>query len=160
MTGAAGRLARRRDLIAGGLLILVGVGIVMKATSYSMGTLMRMGPGFMPTLLGAVIAVLGCVLFIAALGAVEHAGEGFLPRQREWRAWALIVLSPFCFILCGTFFGMAPAIFATVFVASLADRTTTIRNAIALSVLVTLVGVVLFSYLLRIPMQIVTWRGV
>ncbi len=42
-------LMRKRDFYAGGLMLLLGLGIALKGMSYRAGTLMHMGPGFLPT---------------------------------------------------------------------------------------------------------------
>jgi uncharacterized protein (DUF486 family) len=40
------------------------------------------------------------------------------------------------------------------------DRQMTLKSSIILSLIVSVFGVALFSYLLQIPMPILTWRGV
>ena len=43
-------LTRKRDFYAGGLMLLIGLGVALKGwSSYRLGTLMHMGPGFLPT---------------------------------------------------------------------------------------------------------------
>jgi hypothetical protein len=54
---------------------------------------------------------------------------------------------------------MAPATFACVFVAAIGDREATLRSVTVLSAVVTVFGVGLFSYVLQIPMPILSWRG-
>ena len=39
---------RKRDFYAGALMVLLGIGTVVQAQFYKMGTLTRMGPGQMP----------------------------------------------------------------------------------------------------------------
>jgi uncharacterized protein (DUF486 family) len=46
-----------------------------------------------------------------------------------------------------------------VFVSALGDRKATLKSAAILAAVVTVFGVGLFSYLLQIPMQLLTWRG-
>ena len=45
-------LVRKRDFYAGGLMLLLGLGIALKGSTYRAGSLMHMGPGFLPTALG------------------------------------------------------------------------------------------------------------
>jgi len=40
------------DYYAGGLMILLGVGAAVTGAGYRFGSLARMGPGFMPVVLG------------------------------------------------------------------------------------------------------------
>jgi len=61
--------------------------------------------------------------------------------------------------LFGSYFGLIPAIFTCVFVAARGDRTATLKSSLLLAAFVTVFGVGLFSYLLQVPMPLLTWRG-
>src|SRR5262249_56070061 len=63
----------RRDFCAGGLMILFGLVAAVNGPNYHIGTLTRMGPGFMPTVLGVVLIILG--VMIAGTATVEAAVE-------------------------------------------------------------------------------------
>lgn len=154
-------LARKRDFYAGGLMILLGLGIALKGASYRAGTLMHMGPGFMPTALGIILVLVGIAIGVAALSPSEggEQEESILPESPQWWAWSCILLSPVLFIVFGRYFGMAPGTFACVFIAALGDRTATWLSTFVLSTVVTIFGVGLFSYFLQVPMPIFTWGG-
>src|SRR5271165_2379655 len=62
-------LMSKRDFYAGGLMVLLGLGIALKGTSYRAGTLMHMGPGFLPTALGVLLVFLGIAIAAAGLSA-------------------------------------------------------------------------------------------
>jgi putative Ca2+/H+ antiporter (TMEM165/GDT1 family) len=153
-------LVRKKDFYAGGLMILLGLGIALKGATYRTGTLMHMGPGFLPTALGVILILIGIAIGAAALAPSdgEH-DESILPPSPQWWAWACILLSPVFFIVFGKYFGMAPGTFACVFIAALGDRTATWLSTIVLSTVVTVFGVSLFSYFLQVPMPIFTWGG-
>ncbi len=68
--GLVERLVRKKDFYAGGLMILFGLVMSLKGPSYRLGTLMHMGPGFMPTALGILLICLGVA--IAAGCASAH----------------------------------------------------------------------------------------
>ena len=53
------RIKLKRDYYAGGLMLLLGVGAAVTGTGYKFGSLARMGPGFMPVMLGIVLAFIG-----------------------------------------------------------------------------------------------------
>lgn len=153
-------LVRKRDFYAGGLMILLGLGIALKGLTYRSGTLMHMGPGFLPTALGVILILIGIAIGATALGPSDGAhDESILPPNPQWWAWACILLSPVAFIIFGRYFGMAPGTFACVFVAALGDRSATWLSTIVLSTVVTIFGVSLFSYFLQVPMPIFTWGG-
>ena len=139
-------LLYKRDLYAGGLMMLF------------LGTLMHMGPGFMPTALGVILTILGVVIAGTALTTKEGEGEeGILPEHPQWFAWGCILASPLAFILFGKFGGMIPGTFMCVFVAALGDKDATWRGVVGLSAVVTFFGVMLFHYVLKIPMPVLKW---
>jgi putative Ca2+/H+ antiporter (TMEM165/GDT1 family) len=155
-------LVRKRDFYAGGLMILLGLGIALKGVTYRLGTPMHMGPGFFPTSLGVLLVLVGIAIAAPAFIPAEDGSEreeSILPEHPEWLAWACILLSPVFFILFGRYFGMIPGTFACVFIAALGDRNKTWISTIILAGVVTVFGVILFSYFLQIPMPILTWGG-
>ena len=52
-------LVRKREFYAGGLLILLGLGITLKGMTYQRGDLTHMGPGFFPMALGILLILVG-----------------------------------------------------------------------------------------------------
>jgi Tripartite tricarboxylate transporter TctB family len=56
-----------RDFWAGVMFIAFGVGFALVAQNYQMGTSVRMGPAYFPTVLGAMLAVLGIAILIQSL---------------------------------------------------------------------------------------------
>jgi hypothetical protein len=151
---------RKRDFYAGGLMMLIGLGIALKGATYRLGTPMHMGPGFFPTMLGVLLVLVGIAIavptFVPSAEGEEH-NESILPEHPEWWAWLCILLSPVFFIVFGEYFGMIPGTFSCVFIASLGDRNATWKSTFILSTVVTIFGVVLFSYFLQVPMPILTW---
>jgi len=162
-------LIGKRDFYAGGLMLLLGLGIAVKGSTYRGGTLMHMGPGFLPTALGILLVLLGIAIAAASLAPEpeDHAaigghgghGESILPENPQWWAWLCILMSPVAFIFFGRYFGMAPGTFACVFIAALGDKTASWKGTIILATVVTIFGVSLFSYFLQVPMPIFTRRG-
>jgi hypothetical protein len=153
------RLVRKRDFYAGGLMILFGLVMVLKGPAYRVGTLMHMGPGFLPTVLGVILILLG--IAIAGGGLLEPDGEDerILPEHPQWLGWLCILGGPLCFIIFGSYGGLAPATFACVFVSALGDRSATWKSALGLALGVTVFGVGLFSYVLQVPIPVLEWRG-
>jgi hypothetical protein len=152
-------LVRKRDFYAGGLVIFFGLVMALKGPGYRLGTLMHMGPGFLPTALGVILIGLGIAIAGTALTVPEGEDEDILPEKPEWFGWACILAGPLCFILFGRLFGLIPAIFTCVFVSACGDRTARLKNSLILAAVVTAFGVGLFSYVLQVPMPLLTWRG-
>jgi hypothetical protein len=152
-------LVRKRDFYAGGLMSLIGLGIALKGASYRAGTLMHMGPGFLPTALGVLLVLLGIAIAVAGLqpAAPGEEDQRILPENPQWWGWFCILAGPVLFIILGRYFGMAPATFSCVFVSALGDRNATWLATFVLATVVTIFGFGLFSYFLQVPMPILTW---
>ena len=148
----------KRDYYAGGLMLLIGLGSVLQGSSYRLGTLARMGPGFMPVVLGVVLALLGILIAGTALTSPASDDGKFLPDNPQWFGWACILGGPILFIVLGIYGGMIPAVFSCVFVCALGDKSATLRSSAILAAAITVFGVVLFHYLLGVPMPLL--RGV
>ena len=107
-----------RDLLAGGIFVLAGAYFALEALTYEVGTPFRMGPGFMPLVLGAVLAALG--VGVAASSYQKPDREKPLPPS--WRGIALIVGVVIFFGATIRGLGFVPVVFITAFVSALASR--------------------------------------
>ena len=105
-----------RDLIGGALLLLTGISFFWYGVEhYRLGSVARMGPGLFPVALGAVLALLGAILFVQAM-----LRPGALPEVRPARA--LPVLGGIgVFALTIHPLGLIPAICLLVVISSLAE---------------------------------------
>ena len=139
-------------------MMLIGAGAAVTGSGYKFGSLARMGPGFMPVVLGIVLVFVGILIATTALGSSEPDDSKFLPDNPQWFGWLCILAGPVLFIIVGHYGGMIPAIFACVFVSALGDKTATYKSSLILALCVTVFGVLLFHYLLNIPFPLL--RGV
>jgi len=145
-------IARRREWLGGGLVALLGLGVMLEARAYGLGTLARTGPGFFPTAIGAMLALIGVLI---ALSGPDPAHDP--NRSVDWRGWGCILSGVLAFILLGEPFGLGPATFACVFIAAWGDRRAAWRGALGLAAGATLVAAVVFSWALKF--QLPFWRG-
>ena len=149
---------KRTDYVAGALMVLVGAGAIYVCSSYRMGTLTSMGPGFFPTVLGALLIILGIAIAVtqsepenAALAALQHhSSSGW-----DFRGWACIILAPIAFILLAENAGFLPACFAAVLIAAAGDRTATVKASVLLAAGMTAFAIILFVYILHIEIPII-----
>ncbi|MGN6460481.1 MAG: tripartite tricarboxylate transporter TctB family protein [Pseudolabrys sp.] len=147
-------LLQKKDFYSGMLMILLGAGVALNSTTYSLGTLTHMGPGMFPFMLGIVLTFVGLLIFGTAVLTPLDPDERILPKNREWRGWFCILAGPMMFMLFGEYLGLVPAIFACVFVAALGDRTATLKSSFLLAAGMAVCGTILFSYILKIPFPI------
>ena len=75
----------KKDLYAGIMFIALGAFFALWALNYSMGSSVRMGPAYFPTILGWMTAGLGVI--IAIRGFTIPDGE---PRETNWRPLLMI----------------------------------------------------------------------
>lgn len=150
-------LVRKRDFYAGGLMVLLGAAVTLDSTAYHLGSLMHMGPGMFPFILGIVLTFIGILIFGTAAVTPLGEDESILPKNKEWRGWACILAGPIMFIIMGEFFGLVAATFSCVFVSALGDRTATLKGSVILAAAVTVCGTLLFSYVLQLPFPMFRW---
>jgi hypothetical protein len=150
-------LTLKKDYFAGALMMLIGIGAVLEARHYSIGTLFHMGPGFFPIILGVTMTGIGLLIAGVAVTAQGEPDDQLHIPNPQWRAWACILGGPVLFIVLGTYGGLIPATFACVFVSALGDKDSTLKSALVLGVAVTIFGVLLFSYLLQVSMPMWRW---
>lgn len=141
-----------RDMVAGGLLMAVGLSAAIYASShYSLGTITRMGAGMMPTALGWILAGFGAALVVGAFFR-----PGPLPEVRVFSA-VLILGSVAAFGLVITPFGLLPAVVASTVVSSLAEREFKPIRLIALSAALCVLAYLIFIFALRLPIPLFAW---
>jgi putative tricarboxylic transport membrane protein len=152
-----GTLIKKRDFYAGGLMTLLGAAVTLDSLTYTLGTLTHMGPGMFPLMLGITLTFVGMLILGTAIVTPLGNDERILPEKPEWFAWGCILAGPVAFIILGEYFGLVPATFACVFIPALGDRTATLKGSLILSTGVTVFGVALFVYLLKIPFPMFKW---
>jgi len=69
------RIRHQKDFWSGVMFLAVGLAFVGLARNYELGTAQRMGPGYFPTALGALLAVLGLIVAIKGLAREEGGSD-------------------------------------------------------------------------------------
>lgn len=150
-----------KDHYGAALLILMGAGVVMEASRYSFGSLTQMGPGFIPIVLGVLLMLVGLIIGLTARSQDQSSRIGLprahRPARAEWRGWLCIVGAVVAFVLLGRHDGLAPATFASVFIAACGDRENSMKDAALLALGVTIVGTLIFSWALHLQLPLFAW---
>ena len=152
-----------KDHVGGALLLVTGVAVVVAGAGYGLGTLMQMGSGFFPVVLGVLLALIGAALLAST--RTRFGGPAEAPAETahlagpvvQWRGWLCIVGGALAFVVLGEHGGLVPASFASVFIAAMGDRRNTWRSAAALAGLLTALGVVVFHFGLHMLLPLFAW---
>ena len=113
------RIRNKRDFWAGMMFAGIGVLFIGLSQQYEIGAAARMGPGYFPTLLGIILALLGVLI------AAQSAGSGNAETSVEsfgWREIFLVLGAVALFSIALPWLGMVAAIIVLILVASLASH--------------------------------------
>jgi Tripartite tricarboxylate transporter TctB family len=144
-------MEKPRDIIGGLVVVTIGAGFLMFGRELEMGTSLRMGPGYFPTILSVVMIALGAVIAIQGLrGALQENSFGSIP----WRGLALIIGAPLVFGATLRGLGLTPAVLMVVLGTAWASRYASVRSSVALSVGIAAFCSLLFIRLLGLPLPL------
>jgi len=138
-----------KDFLAGLIFLLIGAAAMLVARGYPLGSAMRMGPGYFPTVLGGILCLFG-------LYVMQRGLRSGTPIKGEWgwRPLALVTLSMVLFGFVITRAGLVPALIAMFFAAALAGREFRFREVLSLSLLMSAFAVAVFVYGLKLPLRL------
>jgi hypothetical protein len=139
-----------KDILAGAVIIALGLAFALGALDYEIGDPLRMGPGYMPLALGVIVIGLGIGIVIKGFLAGEDEAIGGV----DWRAIVLLTAALLFFGLTVRGLGVALALLGATLLASLARSRTSLIEVVATSVGLTVLSVVLFVFVLqlRVPL--------
>lgn len=139
-------LQKNKDLLAGLMLIAIGGGAMLMARDYPIGSALRMGPGYFPTVLGAIVAVLG--VWVLIQGWIKQE-----PIKRTWSLRALVIL-PLTALVFGILMekaGFVPALLVLALMSAFASPEFRLGEQTLLALGLTVLSVGLFIYGLGLP---------
>lgn len=156
---------KRRDTYSALLMILIGIGTTWSSVGYHVGTLARMGAGYFPILLGAVLTFLGLLMFVTPtyVEEVDESDQDAGPAQTDaakpghLRPWLATVAGMLAFIVLGKYGGLVPATFVLIFVSAQGDRANSVKASLALAAGVTASAVAIFYYGMQMQFPLFNW---
>lgn len=150
-------LKRPRDFWNGVVYVALGTGAILVAREYRLGTALAMGPRYFPTILAALLVLVGLV---SVARAFVGAGGGERVEPIAWRQLALVLVPIVAFGALVRGAGLAPAVFTMVVVSARASTRFRWPVALALAAGVTAFSAVVFVELLGVPVpSLGTWFG-
>jgi len=139
-----------RDVLAGCLFLLIGLAAVAGARDYEMGTAMRMGPAYFPTVLGWVLYGLGALLLLRGI-----ARGGAAVATWGWKPLAFVPLAIVLFGFSISRVGLVPALVVMLVVCAAAGRGYRFGEVLVLTVVLSAFAVGVFVYALNLPFRLV-----
>lgn len=152
-----------KDHIGALMLLALGAAVFALGLGYRMGTLNRMGAGFIPVVLGVLMMLVGVALGVTAAPPGQEKIAHPLPgdgthKGPEWRGWLCIIGGVVAFVVLGEHGGLLPATFASVFISAMGDRNNTVKGAAVLGAILTLFCLIVFHYGLTLQLPLFQWH--
>jgi hypothetical protein len=139
-----------QDFWSGVMFIAIGCSAAIGAHNYSFGSTLRMGPGYMPTLLGGILTLFGIYIALRGLRKSEKI-------KANWSLRALIVL-PLAMVLFGVlmeYAGFIPALLTLIIVAAAASNESKWVEVLLTSVVLTVICSAVFIWGLGLPFPLI-----
>jgi hypothetical protein len=145
------------DVVAGGIFVALGLAFAIGARGYELGTAFRMGPGYVPFVLGGVLTLLG--LGVIGVGLLRGRRVGWAPTETPldavpWRAIVFLTAAVAVFGAGVESLGLIPVLLASTFLAALADRRNSVVGAAVVAVGLTVACVLIFVMLLQLKLPL------
>ena len=144
----------RKDILVGLIFVGFGMAFAVLSLGYGIGTTARMGPGYFPFFLGGALVLLGVLIVGRGILGGEEGAIGVIP----WRAVGLILGAIVVFGLTVRGLGLIPSTFLTALMSAFASRRTGPLAALAITVGLTVLCVLIFVVALSLRLPLVgTW---
>lgn len=143
----------KKDFSAGIMFIGIGAFFALFALNYPMGTAVRMGPAYFPSMLGWLLVGLGAIVFLRSF--FLHGEEA--PSKTHWRQLLFILSSVFVFGYLLDPAGFIVASFALMFICALGGWDFRWKEQLINAVIMTSVNVSVFYYGLGLPFKLFPW---
>ncbi|MBQ9241370.1 MAG: tripartite tricarboxylate transporter TctB family protein [Duodenibacillus sp.] len=144
-----------KDFWSGILFAACGLFFIVFAQEHPMGSAARMGPAYFPTLLGGLLAVLGSIIALIGYFRKPPQGESGDVEPFQWKLLGLILGSVVVFSFILEFLGLMISTAVMIGIAALADRTSRLKETIAMIVILDAIVYIAFVY--GIGMLVPVW---
>jgi len=154
------KIKSQKDFFSGLMFTVVGVAFAWGATTYTVGTGARMGPGYFPLMLGILMALIGLGIMFTGLSVETTDGEKI--GKWAWKQVVFILGANLAFgILLGGLpsigvpaMGMIIAIYALVIISSLAGHEFKLPSVLILATVLAIGSYVAFIWALKLQIQV------
>jgi len=143
------RVTRSKDFWAGLMFAAIGAAFMIVARNYNMGTAVRMGPAYFPTVVGGMLVAVGLIVLLKAF--LVDSG----PVPRMYLLPLVIVLASVCFfgVLLRPL-GLVIASAVLIVVGALGGKEFRWKEMVLLTAILVAFSVAVFVYGLGLPFQL------
>lgn len=139
-----------KDFYSGLMYAAIGAGAIVVARGYNMGSSVRMGPGYFPTILGGLLVLVGVISMIRAF---THEGERI--KAFYWKEIVLVLGSVVLFGVLVRGAGLVPSLILLVVTSAWASDKFKIKTALLLAILTSVFSALVFVKGLGLPFAII-----
>ena len=138
-----------KDFWTGVIYIFIGGGAIALSRDYGMGTAVKMGPAYLPTILSGLLILIGAISVIRSF-----IKQGSPIGTFAFKGLVLVIFSTLLFGAIVRGAGMAIALPLMILISAFASTRFSWRYALALAVGVTVFCVLIFQVALGVPLPI------
>lgn len=154
------KIKSQKDFFSGLMFLAVGLAFAIGATNYTIGSGARMGPGYFPLILGVLMSILGAAICVS--GLTKGPADGDKIGKWAWKQVFFVLAANFAFgiLLVGVptlhipQFGLIVAIYALVFIASLAGDKFNFKETLILSTVLAVGSYTAFVWALNLQFPV------
>lgn len=134
-------------LVVAAILVLIGIAAFIIGLGFEFGSARRMGPGYFPVVLSAILTMLALCEIVSSLLKPEV-------QHLDWRPLIAILSAVAAFAVTIHLFGMIPAFFAVISLSTLSERSFGWLPALVLATTISLAAYLLFSRFLGMSLPL------
>jgi hypothetical protein len=142
------RLPRSKDFYAGLIFIAFGLVALIVGRDYTMGTAVRMGPGYFPTMLGWLLCFMGVVVSSRGILGAED------PVERSALRPFLVIVALVAFAVALQPLGLVIAIVLLIVISALAGHEFHWGETLILAVILVVMSLVVFVWGLGLQFKV------
>ena len=137
-----------KDFWSGLIYLSVGMAAVLISREYPLGTAVKMGPGYFPTVLGGILSLIGAIALVRSFTSERSPIGGFATLKV-----AFVVASVALFGFVAKEGGLVPATMLLVVLSAAASRFFSWKTSVALALGMAVFSVLVFVKGLGLPIQ-------
>ena len=145
----------QKDFNAGLMFMAIGLIFAIGAFNYPMGSALRMGPAYFPSVLGWMLVILGAIVFLRSFFLHKEPP----PRPTQWRGllWILGSVMAFGWLVDPLQGGLIVASLAIMLMSAYGGWEFRWKEAVISAVFMTALCVGAFYYALGLPFRLWPW---